>query len=384
MRIAYVVPRCLPGNGHGRYVLELAHTLGQDHDVRIFSSAFPPDGKIPAALTRIRMPDRPAVVRLAAWWAVSRFLVTGGRFDVIHTQGGDAPVGTVVTAPCCNRAIRLALEAAGEETGSYGHRRPAWFTRLSAGIAELADRTCLARQGVRRVIVPARHVGRELGALYGVPAEKMTLVPHGVDLAAFSPAMTQSRRAAAREAFGLRAGDVVGVYVGGAYRLKGLLPLLEAFRRLDDRDFRLLAVGVAENTELAAERARGLGDRVIFAGPVADIAGAYAAGDFFVLPTLYDGFSLATLEAMASGLPVVVSRQAGVTDLLADGREGVLLERPTDPDEIARALDRLRGDPVLRDRLGQEARATAAAHSGEEMARRTLAVYRESNGNGRR
>ncbi len=380
MKIAYVVPRCLPSNSHGGYVLELARVLGQDHDVRIFSSAFPADRTIPATLTRIPLPDRPAVARLAAWWAVSRFLVAGGRFDVIHTQGGDAPVGTVVSAPCCNRAIRLALEAAGEAGRSYARRRPAWLTGVTARLAETADRTCLSRAGVRRVIVPARHVERDLDALYGVPPAKMTLVPYGVDLDAFSPAVARARRAVVRQAFGFRPADVVAVYVGGAYRLKGLLPLLEALRRVPDPAFRLMAVGVRENAELAGERARGLEGRVTFAGRVPDIADAYAAGDLFVHPTLYDGFSLATLEAMASGLPVVVSRRAGVADLLADGREGVLLEQPTDPDEIARALERLRGDAPGRAELGGRARATAELNSSETMARRTLAVYQSVDG----
>lgn len=379
MRIAYIVPRCLPTNGHGRYVLELVRALSPGHDLHIFSSAFPADMRLPAVLRRVPLPDRPAVARLGAWWAASRFLVGRTRFDVVHTHGADAPVGTVVTAPCCNKAIRAALrELDGGNAGTYARPRPSWLVRATGRIAEAADARCMSRPHVRRIIVPSRRVGRELETLYELPPAKMTLVPHGVDIHHFSPQSVRARRAAARRAFGFETSDLVVLFVGGAYRLKGLPALLDALRLLPNARLRLLALGVGRNPELAAHEPRDLIGRARFAGPMADVLQAYAAADLFVLPTLYDGFSFATLEAMACGLPVVVSRRAGVAELLTDGMEALLLERPTDPLEIARALERLQSDATLLPRMGCAARATAERYSSVEMARKTLDVYLRS------
>lgn len=379
MRIAYIVPRCLPTNGHGRYVLELVRALPPGHDVHIFSSAFPNPADLPAVLHRVPLPDRPAIARLGAWWAASPLLVGRLRFDVVHTHGADAPVGTVVTAPCCNGAIRAAVrDADGENTGAYARPRPSWLIRLNGRIAEAADAHCMSRNHVRRIIVPSSHVSRELETLYDLPAVKMALVPHGVDTRHFSPEAARARRDGARQALGFRASDLVAVFVGGAYRLKGLPALLEAIRLLPDTRLRLLVVGADRTAELAAEERRGLAGRIFFAGRVPNVREAYAAADFFVLPTLYDGFSFSTLEAMACGLPVVVSRRAGVADLLTDGVEAFLLSDPRDPREMGRALERLGSDTALLARMGLAARATAEKYSSAEMARRTMEVYRES------
>lgn len=364
-------------------MLALLGGLEADHELHVFSSAFPADSPFRDRVVfhRVPLPTRPAMARLAAWFAVSPLLVKRATFDVIHTQGADAPVATVITVPCCNEALGAALDEAGDRTWMTGGILPNCVGRFATRLSEAADGLCLRRERVRGIIAPSRRVREDLERLYGVPPHKVSVVPHGVDLGAFSPVTRGARRAAARAAFGLADTDIVVVFVGGAYRLKGLPWLLEALRRMPDRRLKLLAVGVSEHVDLRAERARGLSERLVLTGPISDVIGAYAAGDIFVSPTLYDGFSLATLEAMACGLPVVVSRRAGVADLLTDGVEGFLLERPTDPDEIAHAIDKVQANPALCLHLGKGARRTAEKYSIQEMATRTLEAYRNSLGN---
>lgn len=374
LRIAYVVPRCVTQNSHGRYVIEMTRALGHDHAIHIMSAAFPPDEALPASLHTVPVPDWPTVVRLAGWWSLSPFLVRNG-FDVVHTLGGDAPVGTVVTAPCCNQAIRLALETAGMRGESLGPQRPALFVRVAEWLAETADRSCMGRRGVARVIAISRHVADELETLYAVDPEKIVVVPLGVDARFFSPDERNARRAEVRRRYGFATEDFVCVHVGGAYRLKGLSVLLDVLHRRPDPRLKVLTVSTPSRVDLAALRARGLAERVVFTGFIPDVRDAYGAGDLFIHPTLYDGFSLATLEAMACGLPTIVSRCAGVSDLLTDGVDGILLERPTDPDEVGFAVDRVRGDSDLQRALGAAARATAERHGWELAARRTAEVY---------
>jgi UDP-glucose:(heptosyl)LPS alpha-1,3-glucosyltransferase len=182
----------------------------------------------------------------------------------------------------------------------------------------------------------------------------------------------------ARTKLGYSDDEAVCLYVGGAYRLKGLLPLLEAFRRLPTLRLRLLVVGPSPNGELESEVQNGLVGRVMFAGSLTGMQDAYAAADVFVLPTLYDGFSLATLEAMACGLPVIVTRSAGISDLLTDRSDSVLLERLASPDRIAPAISSVIDDHEFARQLGLRARETAEKYSWSEIARQVAQVYAET------
>lgn len=90
---------------------------------------------------------------------------------------------------------------------------------------------------------------------------------------------------------------------------------------------------------------QGMRSLVAFPGSSMDMAPLYAAADCFALPTRYDTFSLVTMEAMASGLPVIVSRVAGVVELLSPDRDRLVLENPEDTGVLAQHLQRLIGDP---------------------------------------
>ncbi len=79
----------------------------------------------------------------------------------------------------------------------------------------------------------------------------------------------------------------------------------------------------------------GIHDKVLFLGTRKDIERFYAAADLFVLPTIYDPFSNATLEALASGLPVITTKSNGVSELIDDGKEGFVIEEPLDSDAFA-------------------------------------------------
>jgi len=122
--------------------------------------------------------------------------------------------------------------------------------------------------------------------------------------------------------------------------------------------------------------------RVVFTGPTEQSWKYYAASDIFLLPTLYEPFGLVILEAMAAGLPVLVSREAGAAELVRDGTDALLLEDAGDVDEIAGKLELLLEDAGLRKRLGEEARRTALCHTWARVAQRTVKVYQRARKHG--
>jgi UDP-glucose:(heptosyl)LPS alpha-1,3-glucosyltransferase len=212
---------------------------------------------------------------------------------------------------------------------------------------------------------------------YGVDARKIRVIHHGVDLDVFHPRNRETLRERIRSMHGVSRNEFVVLFVGGDYRGKGLLTLLEAVATLPG-EVKVLAVGLSPDRALMrVVSERRVGARTVFIPPTSDIVGFYAAADCFVLPTRYDTFSLVTLEAMASGLPVLVSGRAGICEILTRGVDSLILDDPTDHVTLREILSHLREDDLARTRLALEARATAERHSWDRVVVATLQVYHE-------
>jgi glycosyltransferase involved in cell wall biosynthesis len=365
MQISFFVPRCTPDNSHGRYVIELASRLGLEHGVTVFAGAFWAPLRSTVECRLIPVPNRPAVARLAILWTAS-LVATRRKTEIVHIQGADAPVGNVVTAHCCNAAMQISVDGKSSLT-----------RKLNYALGSRVERYCFTRSPTRTVIAVSEKVKAEIETFYGVEPKKIVVIPLGVDAGVFHPGTRGLFRQMVRAGLSIEPDDFVLSFVGGDYRLKGLTTLLGALKQLP-LHVKAITVGVEPDAALRHMVAEGrLEDRVKFVGRTPEPSRYYAAADCFVLPTRYDTFSLATLEAMASGLPVVVTRAAGVSELLTDGLDSIILQDPADVVQLARQLDRLMTDDRLRKSLGEEARKSAERLSWEKVAERTLAVYRQ-------
>jgi hypothetical protein len=158
---------------------------------------------------------------------------------------------------------------------------------------------------------------------------------------------------------------------------KGHDVLLEAAARLPEVMFILAGDGPERGRLEAQAAALGLTDRVRFLGQRDDVPALLGACDVFALPSLYEGSSLAVLEAMSAGCTVVTSDIPGTNELVIDGQTG-LLTPPGDPGALADALRRTLSDPDRRRRLGDSARARVLAEfTADAMARSVTSVYAE-------
>ena len=164
-------------------------------------------------------------------------------------------------------------------------------------------------------------------------AQRIHVIPNAIDPQRVKVSQPGAVRCAFRNQLGLEPADLVGLFVGHNFALKGLRPLLRGPRRQE------AAPGPGRSTcwSAAADmldlfagwRGRwGLPGPVHFLGFHPDIRECYAASDFFVLPTYYDPCSLVVLEALACGLPVITTLQNGAGELITDGREGYILTAP--------------------------------------------------------
>jgi glycosyltransferase involved in cell wall biosynthesis len=220
-----------------------------------------------------------------------------------------------------------------------------------------------------RVLADSLATRDDLVRWYGVSSTKIDVVHLGVD-AAFRPQPAEARRVVAAR-YGLDRPYLL--YVGALRRRKNLPRLLVALARLRARPLLALAGSAGPDATVLRDLAMrlGLGDDVRILGyvPEDDLPALYSGALAVVLPSLYEGFGLTALEAMACGVPVVCARVGALPEVVGDA--GLLLD-PHDVPGWTAALERISGDTPLRADLGARGRARAAAFTWERCALLTL------------
>ena len=294
----------------------------------------------------------------------------GGDYDLIHSHYWlSAQAGATLSREWGRpHFVTFHTLAKTKMRARAGEREPALRQRIETRAMRDAD----------RIIVSTREELQDVTRLYGAPEGKVEIVPAGVDLSAFAPV----DRDAARRALGIRERGAL-LYVGRIEPLKGIEILLRALTLMEcGNDVRLFVVGGDAGGDAEMERLKalaaelGIADSVTFTGsvPQRDLPTYYSAADAFVLPSHAESFGLAALEAMACGVPVVVSRVGGLKTFIDSGVSGYLVPWRC-PEAFAQRLDVLLASPELRDSMGRAAREKALGMGWNQAADRTLSLY---------
>ena len=248
------------------------------------------------------------------------------------------------------------------------HRR--LYYRLIAAI----EGTVYKRPSLPLAAVSAK-VASDLGRYYG-RTDGVTIVYAGLDFERFSPERRAALRESARNAFGLRAADFALLLIGNDWKNKGLPCLLEAVAQAADPRLRILVVGRDNAAPFTAAITRyGLDGSVSFLPPRPDVEFFYAAADAYVGPSLDDAFALPPAESMACGLPAITSRNTGCAEIITHGRDGFVLEDPTDAATLAQMICRLLNDPALCQSVGAAGAETALQYTWERNAQQMQELF---------
>jgi len=204
------------------------------------------------------------------------------------------------------------------------------------------------------------------------------VVPPGVDSAHF--AHNPRARADLRAQHSIPANACALLFVGMNFKTKGLRLLIDALalvpKRTDGERMRLIVVGRGDAAPFRSQAQRlGIGECVHFVGAVADVAPWYSAADAFALLSDFETFGMVVAEAMAAGLPVLVTDQMGARDLVSASGAGAVLSSPTAA-AVARQLEAL-SDPAARASMGVAARARAESLTWERTAAAIGQAYDE-------
>ena len=358
--------------GAGTYIYNLVRALAQvDNDNRYFVFAKPETFEecLPTAprfhLVPVRLPWR--LARMAWEQAVLPLHLRRLGVDVLHSPH----YTTTVVSGGWRRVVTFHDVTFFLLPERYPPLRGAYFRAASRAGARLAD----------LVVAVSKTVKADVECHLRLPPERVRVVPLAA-APSFHPLGDAARTTAVRTKYGLPERFILNV--GALEPGKNQATLVRAFHRLKRQDSEQGLV-IAGPPAWRYERLfrlvddLGLAGQVRFLGyvPAEDLVALYNLADLFVFPSLYEGFGLPPLEAMACGLPVVASTAPALREVLDDA---ALLVHPQDVVALAEAMAAALRDEPLRSRLRQAGLRRAAQFSWERTARETVAVYDEAVG----
>ncbi len=353
MRLAFVKKRFSLHGGAEQYLKTLLGELSKEgHDVHVFANRWADEAGF--TFHKVGLLPLTSFLSVLSFSKNSAKALRRDRFDCIISFERTEYQDIYRAGDGCHKAW---LEIRSEVEPSY--------KRLSFSINPLHRYTLGLEKNIfentRLIVVNSNMVKEQIRRYYGTPADKITVAYNGVDLNKFSPVNREKWRSEVRRAIGIEEQDKVILFVGSGFRRKGLemlinsLPMVRRSLRGERLVTLIIGKGDSEFYRQMAKRLSVEGDLMLL-GLQSDVAKFYAAADLFVLPTIYDPFSNACLEAMASGLPVITTRNNGAAEIIEDGNEGFVTLSVTDPVELARKIAATLTDAV---RMGANARATA-------------------------
>ena len=189
------------------------------------------------------------------------------------------------------------------------------------------EESLFEKRKAERVIAASQMVVNEIIDLYGYPVDKIDLVRNGVplDRFRFEPALRERSRAELK----LHQDQIVLLFAGSGWERKGLLFAMEAMALCKNPKMRLLVAGRGDARRYKTTRLRFWRENPVkFVGELTDLVPVYSAADIFILPTIYEPFSNACLEALASGLPVITTRSNGFSEIIENGVHGSIVDNP--------------------------------------------------------
>jgi glycosyltransferase involved in cell wall biosynthesis len=376
MRIAFDATPLPPTlGGAGQYVVRLVQGLAAlpTRD-RIFVLAKPEDvdrlgpwtGAAEPVVVRLR--SRP--IRLVWEQTLLPRMLRKLQVDLVHSPHYTIPLQATGTARVVTFHDMIFLL----HPEYHQRAKVMFFRRMIREAARRAD----------HIIADSDATRRDAIRLLGVPGDAVTTVPLAAD-ERFRPLADLERIDRVRDRYGLRQPFILTVAT--LEPRKNLVAALQVLVRLRQRglDCRLAVAGArgwGDEKLLQELTAGGLAQHVRVLGFVADedLPALYAAAHVLLYPSLYEGFGLPPLEAMACGVPVIASNRSSMPEVVGDG--GLLID-PQDPDAMAAAAERLLRDPAERQRWSERGVRRAADFSWERTARLTYAVYQSVYGDRR-
>ena len=382
-RIAVVSPFLDKRHGSERITIEWLSHLPDEFDIHVYSQRVEDFDESKFTWHRIPKLPGPHLLNFLWWLAANRlWRYWDGRFrnlrhDLVFSAGANCLDADAI---CVH--IVFAAYTKQVRGGMNFLRNLIWewarllHRKLYYRVAVWMERRAYKNRKTM-LVVCSRKTARELKQFHR-RTDRIPVLHLGLDHSVFNTTVRAALRGRAREELKLAENQFTLILVGNDWRNKGVPVLLDALAHLRDLPIVLLIVSREDQSscrELITEK--NLDDRVLFLPPRKDIEFYYAAADAYAGPSLQESYGIPPAEAMACGLPVIVSAAAGVSEIVTDDVDAMVLDDPTDVDKLATMIRRLYEDKELRNRLGSKARETARRYTWDRNGRDLAVILEE-------
>jgi UDP-glucose:(heptosyl)LPS alpha-1,3-glucosyltransferase len=369
MKIAVVIPKYgLIGGAEG-FAYELTKRLAtrDGFDIHVFANKWRPE-KSPIIFHKVPIFSFPRPLRQISFAYFSNKLISPKDYSLVHSH---------------DRIFRMDLFT------MHGIPHETWVKEARHKAPSLFDRsmTWVEKKGITRLPIPmvlpvSNLVKDELLRVYEIPETRILVIHPGVSTSRFSALDKQACKYEIRKRHNLSPDDIVVLFVGMNFDIKRLKLVLQGVADLIPKEgkaskLKLLVVGRGKTRgylNLASDL--GIANRVIFAGLTREVEKYYLASDIFAMPSVFDTFGIAVLEAMAAGLPVIITRKVGARDVIDHGVQGfVLEENPSVFDFSKRLAILIHSENRLK--MGANAQQAALQHTWDKRADQVSQLYRQ-------
>lgn len=367
-KIAVVIPKYGLAGGAEQFASELTGKLRDrtQDDFHVLANRWTPD---PGAVRFEKIP----IVSFPKWMTTVSFAwfvqnqIRRGNFDLVHSHERifAADLFTLHGVP-----HRYWVDQVRRKSMSLYDRATAWVERK------------LVLEGGCRKFVAVSSLTRDIFLQeYRIDPEKVAVIHPGVELSGYRRKNKNEARRAVRSSLGIGERDPVIVFASMNFEIKGLDDILASLGRLQKQagSLKLVVAGkgnIKKYQKMAGEA--GVAKNIIFTGVLdrEKLTDLYLAGDLYVMLSKFDTFGMVVLEAMAAGLPVMVSSRVGAKDVVVQGENGFVIENPSDHDHVASVL-KMMLDEGNRRRMSAAALATASENSWDAATEKYRSLYTE-------
>lgn len=335
MNIAFIVHDLSRKKGHDRYGVELINFLIQKGcKVTVFTNSI--QCNISGFLyKKVMAVKKPILIKILTFLFFSSLIIKRKKYDIIHAQGLCTLWANIITAHICHAGYFKVVKKYYTEGGVI--RR--LYYSIMCYLLSILEKLFFNLPWVKIIVSPSQKVKNELIKYYGIDENKIKVIYHGVNLDEFNYNNRKKYRDIIRQKYSIRKDEPVILFVGEFWR-KGLKIVLEAISKFKDVKLFVVGPGDIKHYQTMAEKL-GISRQVIFTGETVNANQYYSASDIFVCLSRYESFGLVVTEAMASGIPVIISKEMGVSELITHDYNGIILKNIDSYCELAEYILKL-------------------------------------------
>jgi len=380
MRIGIIIRHCRNFKA-SRYVIEISkYFCDKGHEVHIFTSDWDDlDDRV--IIHKIPKITNIFFIQELSFLLIASILLKFYRFDVTLSQA------TRYFSPdICEMQFVYKRWAGERKKNKFGKSEKKIGLKLREFRLRGQDIFSPPMEGYnlrrcKQVIAISDIVKKEIEDLYNISSKKINVVHSGANLDFFNPNKRKFRNQIFKK-HGIDLKDTLILFVGNPFDRKGLEFVIKSLSKVNHKKIKLLVIGRKEVSDMSyynnLSKKLKVENKIKFISLTPELNKYLASSDIFIFPTLYEPFGLVILEAMASGIPVITSKDAGAAELIDNMKDGIILEDPKDYNKIADKINYLLNDKKRMKTMGKRARKKAEKYSWNAAAEKMLKVFKKS------